>query len=349
MIERRIARAAYRLAQSARMGWYAGLYRLSRRISRPVPAAPELRARMPDAAHLRAGLEALIARDLANIEAGLYRMPEGLLPGPETWRRAALYFIDLDAVERRRRRRDGLELSRQRLSASYPPYYRQNFHYQTDGYLSRRSAELYDLQVEVLFSSSADLMRRQALAPIARHLARSGASSGLLLDVACGTGRFLAQVKSNWPRLPVVAIDLSPQYLDEAGRHLAPWSRTTLVQGAAEALPFASDSFAIVTNIYLLHELPRGVRHRTLREMARVLRPGGLLVLIDSLQLGDVPEYDALLQHFPAAFHEPYFADYSGDDLAAPLARAGLCPGATELAYLSRVMTWTKPDSAGAI
>jgi ubiquinone/menaquinone biosynthesis C-methylase UbiE len=347
-IERNVARALYRLAQTARMGWYAGLYRLSRRISPPVPAAPELKARMPGSARLRAGLDALIARDIANIESGLYRAPDGLLPGIEMVRRAALYLADLRAVERRRRRRDGYELTRQRISG-YPGYYLQNFHYQTDGYLSRRSAELYDFQVEVLFGGSADVMRRQALVPVAGHLRGRAPLPAPLLDVACGTGRFLSQVKSNWPRLPVVGIDLSPHYLDEAQRCLEPWSRKTLVQGAAETLPFAGGSFEIVASLYLLHELPRPVRHRALAEMARVLRPGGLLVLVDSLQQGDVPEFDALLEHFPAAFHEPYFADYSGDDMAVPLTRSGLRPLATELAYLSRVMSWTKPSGSAEI
>ena len=45
----------------------------------------------------------------------------------------------------------------------YPAYYLQNFHYQTDGWLSKDSARLYDFQVETLFLGSADTRRRQAL------------------------------------------------------------------------------------------------------------------------------------------------------------------------------------------
>ena len=47
--------------------------------------------------------------------------------------------------------------------SAFPDYYLRNFHYQTGGYLSERSAKLYDQQVEVLFIGSADAMRRQAL------------------------------------------------------------------------------------------------------------------------------------------------------------------------------------------
>ena len=54
--------------------------------------------------------------------------------------------------------------------ALYPDYYLQNFHHQTDGYLSDHSAGLYDLQVEILFNGTADAMRRRVLAPLRRGL-----------------------------------------------------------------------------------------------------------------------------------------------------------------------------------
>jgi ubiquinone/menaquinone biosynthesis C-methylase UbiE len=341
--ERRLARMAYRAAHATRMGWYAGLYRLSRSLTRPTPAAPGVAERMPSLEQMRADLQGLIEQDLANIEAGLYRMPEDVLPGPGALRQAARYMADLRAVERRRRAKDGQEVFRAGGTRGFPRYYLQNFHYQTDGYLSRRSAELYDFQVEVLFGGSADLMRRQALAPIARHIGGRRHSDLRLLDVACGTGRFLGQIKSNWPRLPVTGLDLSPYYLAEARDRLGSWSRVTLAQGAAEALPFPEGGFDIVTSVYLLHELPRKVRHAALAEMARVLKPGGLMILVDSLQRGDRPDYEALMDHFPTAFHEPYYDDYTRDDLGRVLEEAGLHQVRVDRAYFSRIMQGLKP------
>ncbi|HXV22890.1 MAG TPA: class I SAM-dependent methyltransferase [Alphaproteobacteria bacterium] len=341
--DRRLARMAYRAAHATRMGWFSGLYRLSRRLTTPTPAAPGLAERMPSVKQMRADLEALIEQDLAHIETGLYRMPENVLPGPSALRQAARYIADLRAVDRRRRAKDGQEIFRTWRSQSLPRYYLQNFHYQTDGYLSRRSAELYEFQVEVLFGGSADLMRRQALAPVARHIAGRRHGELRLLDVACGTGGFLAQIKSNWPRLPVTGLDLSPYYLAEAETRLASWSRVSLIEGAAERLPFPDGQFDLVTSVYLLHELPRTIRHRAIREMARVLKPAGLLVLVDSLQRGDRPDYEALMEHFPAAFHEPYYDDYTRDDLAGAIEKAGLTPRPTELAYFSRIMQAEKP------
>ena len=340
--ERRLARLAYRATHATRMGWYAGLYRLSRRLTTSAPAAPEVARRMPSREQLRAGLDALIERDWANIEAGLYRMPEDVLPGPSDLRQAARYIADLSAVDRRRRARDGEEVFRTGRWRHFPRYYLQNFHYQTDGYLSRRSAELYDFQVEVLFGGSADLMRRQALAPIAPHLAGRRLAEATLLDIGCGTGRFLVQIKSNWPRLPVIGLDLSPHYLAEARARLASWSRSAFVQGAAEAAPFPDGHFDVVTSVYLLHELPRAVRHAALGEMARVLKPGGLLLVLDSLQRGDQPEFEALMEHFPSTFHEPYYDDYTRDDLAAVLVQAGLTVEGVDLAYFSRILRAVK-------
>src|SRR5206468_9637958 len=129
-------------------------------------------------------------------------------------RKAGSYFADLPRVNARRRSGANDEVLRAVPQGRYPRYYLQNFHFQTDGYLSRRSAELYDHQVEVLFGGAASAMRRQALVPMAAELARRGVRNASLLDMACGTGRFLREIKHNHPRLAVTALDLSPFYLD---------------------------------------------------------------------------------------------------------------------------------------
>lgn len=49
-----------------------------------------------------------------------------------------------------------------------------------------------------------------------------------------------------------------------------------------------------VTCIYLFHELPPEVRAKVAKEMARVVKPGGMVVLTDSAQLGDRPAWDAV-------------------------------------------------------
>jgi ubiquinone/menaquinone biosynthesis C-methylase UbiE len=98
-----------------------------------------------------------------------------------------------------------------------------------------------------------------------------------------------------------------------------------------------------VSCVYLFHELPRPVRERAAAEFARVLRPGGRLVLVDSFQRGDEPAFDGLLELFPLAYHEPYFADYVRHDLGVLFAELKLQPTVAQRAHMSKVMAFDKP------
>jgi ubiquinone/menaquinone biosynthesis C-methylase UbiE len=187
-------------------------------------------------------------------------------------------------------------------------------------------------------------MRRQALVPLKAAVAGRGVAR--LLDVACGTGQFLRQIKTNYPRLHVTGIDLSPHYLAVARRELQSWSRVSLVHGAAEAMPFAEAKFDAITCIYLFHELPSQVRRAVVGEIRRVLKPGGLLVFVDSLQTGDEPDYDAMLDYFPVAFHEPYYESYLREDLDR-LWSPGFTAGERYPAYFSKVVSYRRNSEGG--
>jgi ubiquinone/menaquinone biosynthesis C-methylase UbiE len=78
----------------------------------------------------------------------------------------------------------------------------------------------------------------------------------------------------------------------------------------------------------MLHELPPNVRRTVIGEAARVLKPGGRLILLDSLQLGDEPDYDGMLERFPQLYHEPYYKSYVREDFTAIARCCGL--GASE-------------------
>jgi ubiquinone/menaquinone biosynthesis C-methylase UbiE len=335
---------AYRASQGLRVSWYFGQKWLSARLATEVPAPPGLKARMPDRARILADLRALLEQDWRNIEDGHYRLPEDVvaLRPLEALRKAGLFFSDLRRVDERRRSEAHQEVHEAAPPGRYPRYYLQNFHYQTDGYLSRHSAELYDHQVEVLFGGGADAMRRQALVPLARILRDRGVRGARLLDLACGTGRFLREVKSNYPKLAVTALDLSPHYLELAREALKPWSGTTFVEASAEAVPAADASFDVATAIFLFHELPATARRRVAAEVARLLREGGAMILVDSIQLGDVSDYDPLVEYFPQAVHEPYYAGYAREDLAGLFAAVGLELEESRIAYFAKIMTFRK-------
>ena len=106
-------------------------------------------------------------------------------------------------------------------------------------------------------------------------------------------------------------------------------------------MPFADAEFDVITCIYLFHELPPHIRRGVVAEIRRVLRPGGTLIFVDSLQTGDEPDYDATLYFFPLAFHEPYYLSYLREDLDR-LWSPGFTPGERFPAYFSKVLSYRR-------
>jgi ubiquinone/menaquinone biosynthesis C-methylase UbiE len=259
----------------------------------------------------------------------------------EFLRRSALYFRDLPKVDARRHGQSD-ELPPGEQGDGLPDYYRQNFHFQSDGWLSDHSATIYDTQVEVLFTGAADVMRRRALKPIAEWMAGRNQRDLLGLDVGCGTGRLLAFLHGAWPGMKFTGLDLSAPYLGEARRLIGATARVKLIEGAAEKLPFEAASLDLVVSSFLLHELPAAIREKSLVEMARVVKAGGLVVVVDSIQRGDHPGWDGLLDLFPHYFHEPYYAEYANGSLEAWGEAAGLRPLSAERAFLSKVAVFAK-------
>jgi ubiquinone/menaquinone biosynthesis C-methylase UbiE len=98
-----------------------------------------------------------------------------------------------------------------------------------------------------------------------------------LLDVGCGTGILLGAATRRDPSAGVYGIDLVPEMLERAARRGA--GRWHLALGDAKALPFADACFDAVASSSSFHHWaePR----LALGEIARVLRPGGRLVLTD--------------------------------------------------------------------
>ena len=106
-----------------------------------------------------------------------------------------------------------------------------------------------------------------------------------VLDVATGTG-LVAQALARRYAVEVVGIDQSPQMLGAARARLAASpalaQRITLREGRAEELPFADGEFDHLTFTYLLRYVEDPAA--TLRELARVVAPGGRIA---SLEFGE--------------------------------------------------------------
>jgi ubiquinone/menaquinone biosynthesis C-methylase UbiE len=336
-------RLTYAVRQTARVAWYAGHYAAGRRLLKPMPKPDFAIGPTPSRAELTADLRALFEREWQDIAAGLFAAPRTLSIDPgEFLRRSALYFRDLPKVDERRHGRINDEPNLDDANDHLPRYYRQNFHFQSGGWLTDESAAIYDTQVEVLFTGAADAMRRRTLKPIAEWMAGRNQRDLRGLDVGCGTGRLLAFLHDAWPGMRLSGIDLSAPYLEEARRLIGRTARVKLMEAAGEALPFDDASLDLVVSSFLMHELPKKIRTDVIAEMARVVKPDGLVVLVDSIQKGDHPPWDGLLDLFPHYFHEPYYADYVNGSVEAWCVTACLVPVRNERAFLSKVAAFTR-------
>ncbi len=124
------------------------------------------------------------------------------------------------------------------------------------------------------------VLRRRADGVLRKSgLSRGLPARGLLLDIGAGTGHITEAVLRAGPARRCVAVDPSwrpPPPLE--GRLDA---RFALVRGGGEALPFADGCFDGGWCAFVLHHLPLATQATVLAEMARVLRPGGVFVLLE--------------------------------------------------------------------
>lgn len=346
---------AYQTLQDGKSYFSLAHKALSTQLRRTIapPKAQPIQAASPELLlKFRERLAAIQALDWADAERGVY--PVELL-FDEAWNdfftQYPRVWLDMPSVWERADNQRYQEVATQLDTSIYPNYYVQNFHHQTDGYLSDWSANLYDVQVDLLFNGATDAMRRRVLAPLKRGLA---AFSSLdpreirVLDVACGTGRTLKNLRAMLPQASLYGVDLSAPYLRKANQLLAqiPGELPQLIQANGEALPYTDRYFHGLTCVFLFHELPAQARQNVINECFRVLQPGGVLVICDSMQLDDAPEFAPFMANFPVAFHEPYYRDYIRDDLTQRLQAAGFVCTGSELHFASKYLVAQKPTEA---
>lgn len=276
---------------------------------------------------LQARLDHIIDEDWQDAKDGVY--PISLLFDADWGQFLQAYvaiWLDYPQTWQRIKSQTFQDLPSNLDSQKYPQYYRRNFHYQTDGYLSDHSANIYDLQVDILFNGITDAMRRRILKPLQQALNNLNSNPNpRILDVACGTGRTLKFIRATFPHASLYGIDLSAPYLRKANELLSqlPQELPQLVEGKAEDLPYQDNYFQAVTSVFLFHELPNPVRQKVIDECYRVLQSGGICIFADSMQLSDSPELETMMTNFPIAFHEPFYNDYIQDDLKSRLDSVG--------------------------
>ena len=117
-----------------------------------------------------------------------------------------------------------------------------------------------------------------------------------VLEVSCGAGGGASYIMRTFRPASYTGLDLNPASIDFCRRrHKLPG--LDFVQGDAEDLPFADQSFDAVINVEASHQYPH--LDRFLSEVVRVLRPGGYFLYADSRRQRAIAAWEAALADAP--------------------------------------------------
>jgi len=300
--------------------WHRSFHRLIFEGSRfplrtllPLISGSKLRPSPEFVRQIRIDFNDLLEQDIQNVKSGYY--PKSTLSFPMlSYIYNAVISGPLDGfrVINRAKQKNWRDLPPHADVGIYPDYYLRTFHWQTDGWFSEKSARRYDASVQFLFGGVADIMRRMALPPIAKSI--SNGKNARILELACGTGSFLPQIKAAFPAAVLYGVDLSPDYINYARKHIK-GHNIHFVNENAEKLSFQDETFDAVVCNNLFHELPPKVRRNVFRETYRILKKDSVFSITDSIQLGDNLNMDDSIKYFSSRFHEPFHKQYIGDDL----------------------------------
>lgn len=141
-----------------------------------------------------------------------------------------------------------------------------------------------------------------------------------VLDIGCGTGSFCILVKRLYPDSEIVGLDPDAKALARARRK----SKQTGVdiqfdQGFSESLPYGDATFDYLFSSMMFHHLQLKDKEKTMREVRRVLKPGGLFAMVDFTE----PE-SAIGRVLTAFFHPEILKDNSEDRILTLMIKAGL-------------------------
>ncbi len=218
----------------------------------------------------------------------------------------------------------------------YPDYYRVPFHAYDEGNLSWQAAfeaipatyamGLRIWKTENLSWETAHNRLRETFLEVLGSYSPEVVHD--MLDMGCSVGlstkalhRYYQQRQTE--PIKTIGLDLSPYMLSVAKMSDTEQEISDWVHGLAENTPFNDNSFDIVTLQLTLHELPREATQSIFQEALRILRPNGLLGIIDNNPKSPV------IQGLPPALFvlmkstEPWSDDYYTFDVEGTLAAVG--------------------------
>ena len=218
----------------------------------------------------------------------------------------------------------------------YPDYYLVPFHAYEQGNLCWQAAfeaesATYSMGLrvwkneEITWQAAQERLRSSFHQVLGEY---SGDTVTDILDIGCSVGistlalhRYYSQ-RQNQP-VRTYGLDLSPHMLTVAKVRDKQGEITQWLHGKGEKTGFPNNSFDLVTLQFVVHELPRQATKEIFREVFRILRPNGVIAIVDNNPASPV------IQNLPPALFilmkstEPWSDDYYTFDLEAAIAEAG--------------------------
>lgn len=141
-----------------------------------------------------------------------------------------------------------------------------------------------------------------------------------ILDVGTGTGKqAFAFARSGYN---VIGIDLSESMLKVANKKNK-YEKVKFAVADATNLPFENNSFNVSCASFVLHDMPLTIREKTLKEMARVTKPKGMIMLID-YALPENKIHRSIIYHFVKLYEGKYYLEFIKSDLKELSRKSGI-------------------------
>jgi ubiquinone/menaquinone biosynthesis C-methylase UbiE len=152
-----------------------------------------------------------------------------------------------------------------------------------------------------------------------------------ILDIGCGPGQCTTAFRQRFPRAEVWGLDIGgPMVRYAHHRAVKLGIEVHFTQDLAESMPFPDGHFDLVSDYIMFHETNRDAMRKIVKEVYRVLRPGGVFGHLDAFTAGhptrpppDDLQGKAMLWNIYRNNYEPFYLDYSELDFPSVLREAG--------------------------